>query len=42
MRYIIKNTIKITFPDSHKSVFHRSVVKENTSNKNTSIRSSIK
>ena len=28
MQYIIKNTIKITFLDFHKSFFHKNIVKE--------------
>ena len=42
MQYIIKNTIKITFLNSHKRVFHRSDVKKNTFSKNTSTRNSVK
>ena len=42
MQYIIKNTIRITFLNSYKSVFYRSVVEENTYNKNTFIKSNVK
>ena len=33
MQHIVKSTIKITFSYSHKSIFDRSVIKYNTSNK---------
>ena len=33
MQHIVKNTIKITFSYPHKSIFDRSVIKYNTSNK---------
>ena len=42
MQYIIKNTIRITFLNTYKSVFYRSVVEENTYNKNTFIKSNVK
>ena len=41
MIYHKKNIIRITFPYSLKNVFHRSVVKENTFNKNTSTKNSV-
>ena len=39
---LIKVSIRIIFYDSHKSVFHRNTTEENTSNKNTFIRITIK
>ena len=48
MKYIIKNTIRITILNSHQSDFYGSVIKENTYNeentynKNTFIRSNVK
>ena len=39
---IVKNIIRTLFPNSHKIVFHRSTIKENTSSKNTLTRSIIK
>ena len=42
MQCLIKNTIRITFPDSHKRVFHVSDVKKNTFSKTTLTRHTAK
>ena len=42
MQHIVKNIIKIIFPESHKVVFHRNTIEENIFNKNTLPKSTIK
>ena len=42
MQHIVKNIIKIIFPEPHKVVFHRNIIEENIFNKNTLPKNTIK